>query len=229
MSLWVWTGAAAPPQVTMPDSLASFPSSLEMQSHWGGVSLASSSGRGRGGPIARPLPTPRATQQSPAAEWSQPPIKMHFRVGGGRDLALLSRRGLPHPTRHPRRGPRSPGLSPTRYRVWGRGLPRPAAPPLTGLSSAPPNGSLVSGGSTDQHQSSGPHGLRSGSPVPHRRSAARSDDRGRHFVSGGCGVVKLFIQLYEPDSSPRGPLVIQGSCGAVACGQPRFLSADQRN
>ncbi|KAJ1143004.1 hypothetical protein NDU88_009316 [Pleurodeles waltl] len=154
---------------------------------------------------------------------------MHFRMGGGRALALppslLSHRGLP---RSPA-GPRSPGLSPISYRAWGRRPPRPAAPPLTGLSSAPPNGSLVSCGSADHHQSSGPHSLCSSSPVPRHRSAARSDDRCRHFVSGGRGVVKLFIQLSEPDSSPRGPLVIQGSCDAIACDQPRFLSDDQRN
>ncbi|KAJ1099689.1 hypothetical protein NDU88_004788 [Pleurodeles waltl] len=127
---------------------------------------------------------------------------MHLRVGRGRGHAppsLLSRWGLTRPTRRPRRGPRSPGLSPNVYWARGRGPPRPAAPPLTGLSSVPPNGSLVSCGSTDQHQSSGPHGPRSGSPIPRHRSAARSDDRSRHFVSGGRSAVKLFIQFSEPD------------------------------
>ncbi|KAJ1127769.1 hypothetical protein NDU88_006162 [Pleurodeles waltl] len=223
-------------KVTVSDLLASFPSPLEIQRHGVGSRRPRRSAAGGGAedkPGRPQLLAPPSSPRSPGGSRLDSLGRCTSAGEWGGTSALpsppLSRRGLPRPTRCSRRGPRPPGPNPIRYRARGCGPPAQPPPPLTGLSPAQPNGSLVSGGSADQQQSSGPHGLRSGSFVLRHKSAARSDDRGRHFVSGGRGVEKPFIQLSERDSSPRGPLVIQGSCGAVACDQPRFPSAGQRS
>ncbi|KAJ1129321.1 hypothetical protein NDU88_007692 [Pleurodeles waltl] len=139
---------------------------------------------------------------------------MRLRGVGGRGfrapLSPLSRRGFPRSTRCFWWGLQSPGPSPIRDRARGCSPSRSAAPPLTGSSSAQPKGSPASGSPAYQQQSSGPHSPRSDSSAPRHRSAARSDSRGCHFVSGGRDVKDHFAQLFELDSSPRGPLCNPG-------------------
>ncbi|KAJ1205201.1 hypothetical protein NDU88_000636 [Pleurodeles waltl] len=158
---------------------------------------------------------------------------MHFCGSRGRGFRTLpvaplsSGAPLPH-TLHPA-GPRAPRSEPDPLPGEGlRLLPldrpshSPALPLLCRMGrsplAAPPNSNSPPAPTAD-----------SDSFIPRHGSATRSDCRARHFVSDGRGVEKLFIQLSEPDSGPRGPLEVQGSCGTVACDQPPISSADLRS